>query len=194
MIPLFFSTPDQFREWLVDNHDKATELVVGYYKVASGKPSLTWSQSVDEALCFGWIDGVRRTIDADSYCIRFTPRKPKSIWSAVNIQKIENLTQQGLMHPAGLMAYGKRQESKSKIYAYEQEQVSLSDGFEQLFRANEQAWINFQKFSASYQKMAINWVMSAKQNITALKRLDELINDSILGQKVKLFRREIKKS
>lgn len=192
MTPTFFPTPAQFREWLVDNHDKITELVVGYYKVGSGKPSMTWSQSVDEALCFGWIDGVRRSIDADSYCIRFTPRKPKSIWSAVNIQKIEDLTQQGLMHPAGVTAYSKRQASKSKIYAYEQEQISLSDELEQTFRANEQAWTNFRKLSPSYQKMAVNWVMSARQNTTALKRLGELIKDSLLGQKVKPFRREIK--
>ncbi len=192
MTPTFFPTPAQFREWLVDNHDKITELVVGYYKVGSGKPSMTWSQSVDEALCFGWIDGVRRSIDADSYCIRFTPRKPKSIWSAVNIQKVEDLTQQGLMHPAGVAAYSKRQASKSKIYAYEQEQISLSDELEQTFRANKQAWTNFQKLSLSYRKMAINWVMSARQNTTALKRLGELINDSLLDQKVKLFRRESK--
>ena len=193
MKPTFFSTPAQFREWLVGNYDKATELLVGYYKVGSGKPSMTWSQSVDEALCFGWIDGVRRTVDADSYCIRFTPRKPKSIWSAVNIRKIEDLTRQGLMHPAGLAAYEKRQESKSKIYAYEQEQVSLSSELEQTFRANEQAWSNFQKLSPSYQKMAINWVMSARQHQTAIKRLQELINDSALGQKVKSFRYEVKK-
>lgn len=189
----FFSTPAQFREWLADNHDAATELLVGYYKVGSGKPSMTWSQSVDEALCFGWIDGVRRSIDADSYCIRFTPRKPNSIWSAVNMQKIEDLTRQGLMHPVGLTAYEKRQESKSKVYAYEQGEVALSGEFEQLFRASEQAWANFQKLPPSYQKMAINWVLSARQHQTALKRLQELISDSATGQKVKQFRREVRR-
>lgn len=188
MIPTFFSTQEEFRKWLAENHDKETELLVGYYKVGSGKPSMTWSQSVDEALCFGWIDGVRRSIDADSYCIRFTPRKAKSIWSAVNIQKIEDLTRQGLMHSAGLTAFEKRQESKSKIYAYEQKEVSLSDEFEHAFRVNEKAWANFQAMPPSYRKTAVNWVMSAKQNETARKRFQELISDSALGQKVKPFR------
>lgn len=154
---------------------------------------MTWSQSVDEALCFGWIDGVRRSIDADSYCIRFTPRKAKSIWSAVNIQKIEDLTRQGLMHPAGLAAFEKRQDSKSKIYAYEQKVVGLSDAFEQTFRTNEKAWANFQAMPPSYRKTAMNWVMSAKQNETAQKRLQELIRDSELGQRIKQLRYAAKK-
>ncbi|GAB4012450.1 bacteriocin-protection protein [Spirosoma sp. KCTC 42546] len=185
MTPTFFATQAGFRDWLTENHDKATELLVGFYKVGSGKPSMTWSQSVDEALCFGWIDGVRRSVDPDSYCIRFTPRKSKSIWSAVNIAKIDELSKQGLMQPAGLAAFAKRQESKSKIYAYEQQQVSLSDEFEAAFKANELAWAYFQKQAPSYRKVAINWVMSAKQAETVSKRLNELISDSAQGQKIK---------
>ena len=188
MIPVFFPTQAHFRAWLAENHTNETELVVGYYKVGSGKPSMTWPQSVDEALCFGWIDGVRRSIDADSYCIRFTPRNPKSIWSAVNIAKIDVLTNQGLMQPMGLAAFEKRQENKSKIYAYEQQIVSLSEEFEQLFRADEKAWANFRAMPPSYQKTAINWVMSAKQNETASKRFRELMDDSALGLKIKQLR------
>lgn len=154
---------------------------------------MTWSQSVDEALCFGWIDGVRRSIDADSYCIRFTPRKPKSIWSAVNIQKIADLTRQGLMHPAGVAAYEKLEENKSKIYAYEQKEVGLSDEFEQLFRANEKAWVAFHALPPSYRKTAINWVMSAKQEETRQKRLQELISDSEQGLRIKQLRYNVKK-
>jgi uncharacterized protein YdeI (YjbR/CyaY-like superfamily) len=119
MAAIFFSKQSEFRKWLAKNHRKETELLVGFYKVDSGKPSMTWSQSVDEALCFGWIDGVRTSIDKDSYQIRFTPRKPTSIWSSVNIKKIEALTKQGLMQPAGLASFENRKEHKSKIYSYE---------------------------------------------------------------------------
>ncbi|MVM31647.1 bacteriocin-protection protein [Spirosoma sp. HMF4905] len=184
MTPTFFPTPADFRTWLAANHDKETELLVGFYKVGSGRPSMTWSQSVDEALCFGWIDGVRKSIDGDSYCIRFTPRKPKSIWSAVNIAKIEELTTQGQMHPAGVAAFAKREENKSKIYAYEQKDVSLSDEFETLFKANENAWIFFQKQAPWYKKQMINWVMSAKQLATQVSRLDKLIRESTEGRKL----------
>lgn len=188
MNPIFFPTQAHFRAWLAQNHLKETELLVGYYKVGSGKPGMTWSQSVDEALCFGGIDGVRRSVDADRYCIRFTPRNPKSIWSAVNIAKVEILTSQRLMQPMGLAAFEKRQENKSRVYAYEQKIVSLSEEFEQLFRADEKAWTNFRAMPPSYQKTAVNWVMSAKQKETANKRLQELMTDSVLGQKIKQLR------
>ncbi|WP_420149926.1 YdeI/OmpD-associated family protein [Spirosoma sp.] len=184
MAPIFFATQADFRKWLEENHDKATELVVGYYKVGSGKLSMTWSQSVDQALCFGWIDGVRRSIDADSYCNRFTPRKPKSNWSAVNIRKIEQLTQQGLMQPAGLAAFEKRLESKSRIYAYEQTEVGLSEEFEKAFKNYEKAWTFFRKQAPSYQKRAMNWVMTGKQPETRLNRLNKLIQTSEEGQKI----------
>ncbi len=141
----FFPAQADFRRWLEENHAKETEIIVGYYKVGLGKPGITWSQSVDEALCFGWIDGVRRKIDAESYSNRFTPRRAGSNWSAVNIAKIAELTEKGLMKPAGLTAFEKRQESKSKIYAYENELKQFSDEFEKQFRANEKAWEFFEK-------------------------------------------------
>lgn len=178
MTPIFFSEQAEFRKWLEKNHDKEDELLVGFYKVGSGKPSMTWSQSVDEALCFGWIDGVRKSIDEDSYCIRFTPRKPKSIWSAVNIKKVDELTKQGLMKPSGLAAFARREESKSAIYAYEQEQVKLSDNFEKQFKANKKAWAFFESQAPWYKKREINKVMSAKQEATRQSRLDQLIDYS----------------
>ncbi|GAB3950371.1 YdeI/OmpD-associated family protein [Spirosoma harenae] len=178
MNPIFFPSQDDFRKWLAENHDKTSALLVGYYKVGSGKPSMTWSHSVDEALCFGWIDGVRKSIDEDSYCIRFTPRKSASIWSAVNIQKIEELTRQNRMHPAGIAAFEKRQAAKSKVYAYEQAAIAFSPEFEKAFIANEKAWTFFQKQAPWYRKQFINWVMSAKQPATQLSRLEKLIASS----------------
>jgi uncharacterized protein YdeI (YjbR/CyaY-like superfamily) len=146
---------------------------------------MSWSQSVDQAICFGWIDGVRKTIDKESYLIRFTPRKPTSIWSAVNIKKVEELTKQGLMQPNGILAFEKRKEHKSKIYTYEKEAVKLSTGFEKKFKANKKAWAFFQSLPPSYHRSAIDWVMSAKQEATSIKRLNELINDSEAGRKIK---------
>src|SRR6187399_2509439 len=130
MKPTFFAKQSEFRKWLMKHHKKETELLVGFYKVGSGKPSITWPQSVDEALCFGWIDGVRTSIDKDSYQIRFTKRKPGSIWSAINIKKIETLTKQGLMQPAGLAAFEKRTAAKSAIYSHENEAATLTKEFE----------------------------------------------------------------
>ena len=126
MTPRFFATQKEFRKWLEKNHKKETELLVGFHKVNSDKISMTWSQSVDQALCFGWIDGVRKSIDKDSYQIRFTPRKPTSIWSGINIQKIQELTRQGLMHPTGIRSFQNRKEKISKIYSYEKEEAKFS--------------------------------------------------------------------
>ena len=178
MTPTFFAKQADFRKWLENNYKKETELLVGFYKVDSGKPSITWTQSVDEALCFGWIDGVRKSIDKDSYQIRFTRRKSTSIWSAVNIQKIEVLTKQGLMQPAGLLSFQNRKENKSKIYSYENEEVKFSSDFEKQFKENKKAWKYFQLLAPSYKKPSTNWVMSAKQEATKIKRLAELISDS----------------
>jgi uncharacterized protein YdeI (YjbR/CyaY-like superfamily) len=175
--PTFFSTQKGFRKWLQKNHETAAEIVIGFYKVGSGKPSITWSQSVDEALCFGWIDAVRKSIDKDSYQIRFTRRKPASIWSSVNIKKIEELTRKGLMQPAGMASFGNRQEKKSGIYAHENAEIQLSPGFKKLFKAEKTAWHYFQSLAASYKKLSTHWVMSAKQEATRVKRLNELIND-----------------
>ena len=181
MAPLFFATPTDFRKWLEENHRTETELLVGFYKVNSGKQSITWPQSVDEALCFGWIDGVRTSIDQECYQIRFTPRKPTSIWSSVNIQKIESLINQGLMHPAGLASFENRRESRSKIYSYEKEEIKFSPELETQFKANKKAWDYFQLLAPSYRKASTNWVMSARQETTRLKRLGELIADSEAG-------------
>ena len=180
-IPTFFAKQSEFRKWLQKNHKKETELLVGFYKVGSGKPSMTWPQSVDEALCFGWIDGVRRSIDKDSYQIRFTQRKSTSIWSAINIKKIEELTKQGLMQPAGLASFEKRTESKSKIYSYEKDKVDLTQDFKKQFKANKRAWDYFQSLAPSYRKVSAHWVMSAKQGMTKTKRLNQLISDSAAG-------------
>lgn len=183
--PTYFPTQATFRKWLQKNHEKAVELLVGFYKVGSGKQSMTWSESVDEALCFGWIDGIRKSIDEESYSIRFTPRKPKSIWSAINIKKIEELSKQGLMHPAGLAAFSRREENKSRIYSYEKEIATLSDDFLKIFKSNSKAWKYFQSLAPSYKNHAIHWVMTAKQETTKIKRLQELIRDSEAERKIK---------
>lgn len=183
--PVFFPTQSSFRKWFEKNHDKAKELLVGFYKVNSGKQSMTWSESVDEAICFGWIDGIRKSINSESYSIRFTPRKQGSIWSSVNIQKVENLSKQGLMHPSGMAAFEKREAKKSAIYSYEKVPEILSAGFLKKFKANKKAWKFFQSMAPSYQRTAIHLVMTAKQEITKLKRLDELIKDSEAGRKIK---------
>ena len=177
---IFFASPNAFRAWLEQNHHNETELHVGYYKKGTGKPSMTWQESVDQALCFGWIDGVRRSIDEESYKIRFTPRKTTSTWSSVNIKRVGELTEQGLMHPAGLKAFEQRKGERSGIYAYEQpdEVAKLSDADEQQFRANEKAWEWFQKQAAWYKRGATWWVVSAKQEKTRVKRLATLIEDS----------------
>jgi uncharacterized protein YdeI (YjbR/CyaY-like superfamily) len=175
MKPKFFPTQSEFRQWLEENDDKETELLVGFYKINSGKPSMTWSESVDQALCFGWIDGVRRSIDSESYSIRFTPRKPKSVWSAVNIKKIEELTAKGLMKPAGIIAFNKRTEDKSRIYAYENKPTEFPAEFERLFRANEKSWEFFEKQPNGYRRTIMYWVLSAKQELTQKSRLEKLI-------------------
>ena len=180
----FFATQEDFRYWLEKNHNKETELLVGFYKVDTKKPSMTWSQSVDQALCFGWIDGVRKTIDNESYSIRFTPRRPTSIWSTINIQKIEDLTKQGLMQAAGLAAFSKRKESKSNIYAYEKVPVLLDETFEKQFQANKQAWAFFQSQAPSYKKVIIHWLMSAKQEATKRSRLEKIMVESEEGRKI----------
>lgn len=185
MQPTFFSNSNDFRKWFEKNHERAKELLVGFYKVTSGRKSITWPESVDEAICFGWIDGVRKSIDSESYCIRFTPRKPGSIWSAINIKKVEELTKKGLMYPAGNMAFSKRQEKKSAIYSYEKEPETLAPGFSKKFKANKDAWAFFQTMPPSYQRSCVHWIMTAKQEATKLKRLEELINDSAMERKIK---------
>jgi uncharacterized protein YdeI (YjbR/CyaY-like superfamily) len=176
--PTFFATQDDFRHWLEKNHQTKSELMVGFYKVKSGKPSMTWPQSVDQALCFGWIDSVRYAIDHESYQIRFTPRKISSIWSLININKVKQLKEQGLMAEAGLAIYNQRVENKSKIYSFEKDEVPFSLDLEKQFKANKKAWDFFQSLAPSYRKPSSNWVMSAKSETIRQKRLHELISDS----------------
>ena len=184
---VFFPTQKHLRKWFEKNHKKEKELFVGYYKVSTGKPTVSWSQSVDEALCFGWIDGIRRSVDEESYCIRFTPRNPKSNWGAINIKKVEELTKLELMKPEGLKAFGFRKEEKSKIYAYENPEVVFDKSFEKLFQANNKAWVFYQTTTPTYRKVTTRWVMSAKQESTRFKRLNELIHDCALGKKIKVM-------
>lgn len=181
MNPIFFANQANFRSWLEKNHLSENELFVGFYKVNSGIPSMTWSESVDQALCFGWIDGVKRTIDENSYQIRFTPRKKNSIWSAVNIKKVESLFEQGLMMEAGLEVFQQRKQEYLVGYGSKDPELSLSAKFEQLFKSNATAWNYFQLLAPTYRKTSLNWVMGAKQEITQLKRLNELIADSENG-------------
>ena len=190
MEPTFFATPDDFRAWLEQHHETSTELLVGYHKKGSGQPSMTWPESVDEALCFGWIDGVRRSLGADSYTIRFTPRKARSTWSAVNIKRVAELTELGRMRPAGLRAFAARTEANSTIYAYEnKEAAALDAAAEAQFRANLAAWAYFQDQPAGYRSTAIWWVISAKQETTRAKRLATLIDESAQGRRLAQFQR-----
>jgi uncharacterized protein YdeI (YjbR/CyaY-like superfamily) len=183
--PRFFATPDDFRAWLEEHHANASELMVGFHKKGSGRPSITWPEAVDQALCFGWIDGVRKSIDDASYMIRFSPRKARSIWSAVNVKRARELQDLGLMHPAGIAAVERRSEDRSGIYSHEQrDAVTLDKAFEQEFRANAQAWEYFQRQAPSYRKAAIWWVASAKKDETRRKRLATLIADSARGRTV----------
>jgi uncharacterized protein YdeI (YjbR/CyaY-like superfamily) len=183
--PTFFATPAAFRAWLEAHHARSTELLVGFYKRGSGKPSITWPESVDEALCFGWIDGVRRSIDDERYTIRFTPRKARSTWSAINIKRVAELTKLGRMQPAGIEAFARRAESRSQIYSYEQRaEAVLDDEFERTFRANRRAWEFFQGQPPWYRRTATHWVMTAKKEETRRKRLATLIADSANGNRI----------
>jgi len=187
MKPYFFENALAFRKWLEANYDKEKELIVGYYKVSTGKPSMNWSESVDQALCFGWIDGVRRSVDEESYCIRFTPRKPKSNWSAINIKKVEELIASGQMTPAGLKLFGLRKESKSEVYSYENRTEAFPPEIEVRFRQNGKAWEFFTKQTPSYRKTVIYWIMSAKQEATFEKRFAQLVSECEEGKRLDLF-------
>ena len=178
MRPTFFTSDSKFRQWLEKNHDNSTELLVGFHKKASGKKSITYPEALDEVLAFGWIDGVRKSVDESSYTIRFTPRKPKSIWSLVNKKRVEELTKLGRMKPAGLKAFALRDPKRTGIYAFETAARRLATGYEKQFRANKQAWEFFLKQPPGYRRTAIFWVMSAKREETRLRRLAQLISDS----------------
>ncbi|HJS75692.1 MAG TPA: YdeI/OmpD-associated family protein [Vicinamibacteria bacterium] len=174
MRPRFFRTPADFGTWLEKNHHKSRELLVGFYKKGT-KPSITWPESVREALRFGWIDGVRRTVDELRYTIRFTPRRPASIWSAINIRMAKELIEEGRMHPAGMKAFEARKENRSGIYAYENRPRNLPAPYEKKLKKNPAAWKAFQALAPSYRRTAIWWIVSAKKEETKLSRLDQLI-------------------
>ncbi len=184
MEPIFFETPALFREWLAKNHAAAKELLVGFYKVDSGKQSMTWSESVDQALCFGWIDGIRKSLDTESYTIRFTPRRPNSIWSAINVKKVEELSAAGLMEPAGLEAFSKRTADRSGIYSHEKPAEQLSPQFEKAFTNHPPAWEFFCKQPPSYRKVIIHWIMSAKRESTRHDRLKKVVESSLKQQRL----------
>jgi len=193
MKPVFFATQSNLRKWFEKNYKTKTELIVGFYKVSTQKPSVTWSQSVDEAICFGWIDGIRKSIDEKSYCIRFTPRNPKSNWSAVNIKKATELTNLGLMTPEGIAAFEKRKESNSAIYSYEQTVFELPNNFLNRLKKNKKAWKYFNSQTPSYRRIVTRWILSAKQETTKLNRLKTLIKDCEAGEKIKPMRVGTKK-
>jgi len=183
---LFFPVPADFRRWLDEHHAAEEELFVGFYKRESGRPSITWPESVDCALSYGWIDGVRNSIDEISYRIRFTPRKPSSTWSAINVKRVVELTKFGLMRPAGVKAFESRKGDKTGIYAYEQRKTArLPRAFEKQFRANKKAWAYFQAQPPWYQRTASYRVISAKQEETRRRRLEQLIEASADGRPIK---------
>jgi uncharacterized protein YdeI (YjbR/CyaY-like superfamily) len=179
MKPTFFATPAAFRAWLERHHETAKELLVGFYKTKSGKPSITWPQSVDEALCFGWIDGVRKSLGAEAYTIRFTPRKPRSIWSAINVDKVAQLKKLGKMRPAGLRAFALRTEERTGVYSFERNRAAkLTPEQERALRKNRKAVAFFEAQAPWYRRTAIHWVISAKREETRERRLKQLIADS----------------
>jgi uncharacterized protein YdeI (YjbR/CyaY-like superfamily) len=181
--PKFFRTPADFGSWLQKNHATATELWVGFYKKDSGKLSITWPESVDQALCFGWIDGIRKRVDEISYQIRFTPRRHGSIWSAINIERAKELVRQKQMQPTGLKAFAARIENKSGIYSYEQQSIELSQPYAKLLKKNKAACNFFKKQPPSYRKMIGWWIVSAKKEETRMARLAKLISESAKGKR-----------
>ena len=194
MEPIFFETPADFRAWLEEHHADRSELLVGFHKKGTGRPTLTWPESVDQALCFGWIDGVRRSLDEHSYTIRFTPRKARSTWSAINIRRAGELIEEGLMNPAGLAAFERRNGDRSRIYAYEQrKQAKLDAAAEKEFRANRRAWAFFSEQAPWYRRNATYWVISAKKEETRRKRLKTLIEDSAAGRTLRHLTRPAKR-
>jgi uncharacterized protein YdeI (YjbR/CyaY-like superfamily) len=180
----FFRSPAELRKWLKKNHATEEELWVGFYKKDSGKPSITWPESVDEALCVGWIDGIRKSVDEISYKIRFTPRRRGSIWSAVNIKRVGVLSDEGRMRPTGLKAFAARKENKSGIYSYEQRRAELEEPYNSMLKKNKAAWTFFQEQAPWYRKQIGWWIVSAKKEETRMKRLEKLIEMSVKGKRL----------
>jgi uncharacterized protein YdeI (YjbR/CyaY-like superfamily) len=188
--PIYFSSPAEWRAWLEKHHASSQEVLVGYYKRDTGLPSMTWSESVDEALCVGWIDGIRRSVDEKRYCIRFTPRKPGSTWSRTNLEKVKALVAASRMKPAGMQAFEKRSSAKSAIYSYEQNNAQLAEIHLKLLRANPKAWAYFQTLPAGYLKQVSWWVTNARRVETQQKRLELLIKACEDGIRLNSWKRK----
>ncbi|HET9473392.1 MAG TPA: YdeI/OmpD-associated family protein [Steroidobacteraceae bacterium] len=185
MKPRFFASPEKFRAWLAANHAKRSELLVGFYKKSAGRPSIDWPQSVDEALCYGWIDGIRRSLGEESYTIRFTPRRPGSIWSSINIRRVAALKRVGRMQPAGLAAFARRSRDRSAVYAYEQRaSATLAAAELRVFKANRAAWQYFSSLAPSYRHKALYWITSSRKPETRRSRLERLIAMATKKQKL----------
>jgi uncharacterized protein YdeI (YjbR/CyaY-like superfamily) len=183
--PIFFETPAELRDWLDEHHQTADEVIVGAWKKSTGKASLTWPEIVEEALCVGWIDSIRRTVPGDGWTIRLTPRRKRSIWSAVNVAKIQELRDAGRMRPAGEAAFAARRADRTGIYSFEQPvDPELSADEETLFRADRVAWDWFSAKAPSFRKQALHWVISAKRPETRERRLATLIASSAAGQPI----------
>lgn len=187
MKPKFFSTPAEFREWLEQNHDTVTELLIGFHKKASGKKSITYPEALDEALCYGWIDGVRKKLNETSFVQRFTPRKPKSIWSNINVNHVERLKKEGRMHASGLAAYERRDPRRTGIYSFENDPAKLALDYEKKFRQNKKAWKFFEEQPPYYKRLMIFRIMAGKKEETQIRRLDQLIECSANGHRVGLL-------
>jgi uncharacterized protein YdeI (YjbR/CyaY-like superfamily) len=180
----YFRSPSELRKWFEKHYTTGRELWVGYYKKNSRKASITWPESVDEALCVGWIDGIRKSVDESRYTIRFTPRKPRSIWSAVNIRRARALAADGRMQPAGLAAFAARRENRSGIYSYEQRRAQLAEPYAGMLKKNRAAWAFFLAQPPGFRKQVCWWVISARKEETRLKRVKKLIEESARGRRV----------
>lgn len=189
----YFKSSSEFRKWLEKNHSKAAELWVGFYKINSNLKGISYKEAVDQALCFGWIDGIKKKVDELSYTHRFTPRKSKSNWSSTNIKRVGELTKLGLMHPSGITVFNQRDKEKIKQYSYERKTLTLDKSYEQLFKTNSNAWTFFQSQPPSYKKVATFWIMTAKKEDTRLRRLNTLIQDSANNKRLAVVTLEPKK-
>ena len=187
MTPRFFANPEAFRRWLAKNHARIEELWVGFHKKATGKPSITWPEAVDQALCFGWIDGLRKSVDDESYMIRFTPRKARSIWSAINLRRFAALREQGLIESVGLDAFERRDPAKTNRYSFENSPQTLDPSLENRFRANRAAWRFFEAQPPGYRRTAIWYIVSAKREETRLRRLHTVMDYSSKGERLPML-------
>jgi uncharacterized protein YdeI (YjbR/CyaY-like superfamily) len=187
MKPTFFRTPAEFRRWLEKNHGTESELLLGFYRRDAGKGGITYSEALDEALCCGWIDGVRKRLDGVSYTVRFTPRKPDSVWSAVNTKRIGELMRMGRVHASGQNVFDNRNQQRAKQYSYEREESKFDDASEKQFRADKTAWKFYEAQAPWYRRTSCYWVMSAKREGTRLRRLTKLIGDSAAGRRIDML-------